>query len=70
MDTTTLLVPEANVSPLESLVPRPLELIGTPSLYFFPGVAKHIMPNFIVIIEVFYMVWLVNKAFSALISSG
>lgn len=42
-DTSASLVQETYVSPFECLLPRPLEPVGVPSLYFFPVMAQNVM---------------------------
>lgn len=44
-DMTVLLVPEADVSPFESLIPKYSEPIGVPSFHFFLDVSQQIMSN-------------------------
>lgn len=42
-DIIALLVPEADISSFEHLIPRLSKPIGVSSLYFFPVVAQHVM---------------------------
>lgn len=42
-DKTGLVVPKTDISLFEGLIPRLLEPVGLPSLYFFPGVTQHVI---------------------------
>lgn len=69
-ETIALLVPEADISPFEGLVPRHSEPIGAPSLYCFPGMAQYIMStmlsNLMAAAEAFNMTRLIKEAFQCL----
>lgn len=69
-DTTAVLVPKTDVSPVEGLIPRPPELVGAPSLYFFRAIGQHMiqttLSNLVAATEVSDMVNLVNEAFKRL----
>lgn len=64
-----LLEASINTSPFKGLIPRPLEPVGPPSLFYSPSTAQFIiltlLLNLIAATEVFDMVRLVNEAFSA-----
>lgn len=69
-DAAALLMLEIEVSPFKGLIPKTLELVAAPSLYFFLTMVQYLMStmvsNLMVATEITDMIKLVNEAFHCL----
>lgn len=67
-DITAVFATEVDTSPFEGLISRPLEPIGSSSLFFSPSVAQYVISTLLLnlMAEASDMVWFVNETFQCL----